>query len=146
MQLLPAMPHGADQVRFLQHGQVLSGRLARHVELPAEPPQRLPVVVTKAVEQRPAVGSASALNTLSTSLITTNIMQAVTCIMSSGWCPRGCGRWVRCLPVGRGRAGGAVAVAPVTRTTEQHVQIGHVVPAVGRCIWIGRPCGEDRDY
>jgi hypothetical protein len=44
MQLLPAPPHGGDEVRFLQNSKMFADRLPGHVETHAEFPERLPIL------------------------------------------------------------------------------------------------------
>ncbi len=67
MQLLAAPPERHDQRRLLEHLEVLGHGLSGHVQVLAELPERLPVLRVQPVEQQPAPGSASALNTLSRS-------------------------------------------------------------------------------
>jgi len=56
VQLLPAVPHGGDQVRLFQDRQVLADRLPGHIEPGAQLAQRLPGPLVQAVEQPPAAG------------------------------------------------------------------------------------------
>src|SRR5207244_6923178 len=53
MQLLPAPADGADEVRALQHPQMLRRRLPRHLYRLAQLPKGLPVAFAEPVQQRP---------------------------------------------------------------------------------------------
>jgi len=52
MQLLAPAPDRGDQVRGLQQGQMFSHRLPGHVQMRAELPQGLPIVLVQLIQQR----------------------------------------------------------------------------------------------
>jgi hypothetical protein len=51
VQLLPPSPEGADQVGGFEDGQMLGGRLARHLEAGAQLAKGLPLALVQPVEQ-----------------------------------------------------------------------------------------------
>jgi hypothetical protein len=51
VQLLPAPPHGGDEVRGLEQREVLADRLPGHIQVGAQLTQRLPVAGVEPVEQ-----------------------------------------------------------------------------------------------
>jgi hypothetical protein len=66
VELLPPPPPRDDQAGFLEEPEMLHHTEPRHAEARLERTQRLPVLAEQGVEGRRRVGSASALNTLST--------------------------------------------------------------------------------
>jgi hypothetical protein len=81
VQFLPAVPDGADQVRRLQHGEVLGSRLARHVQGAAQVTERLAVPLVQPIEQLPSRRVSQRLEHQGQVLGHGSIMQAYTCMM-----------------------------------------------------------------
>ena len=69
MQFLPALPARDYEPCVLEDSQVLHDAEARHLQLRLELGQRAAVTLKEQVEQKRRVGSPSALNTRSSSLL-----------------------------------------------------------------------------
>ena len=64
VELFPALPDDGDEIGVDEQLQVLRHRLARHFEMLAELPQRLPVLLVEDIQKLPAAGIAERLEYL----------------------------------------------------------------------------------
>src|SRR5215218_9651171 len=80
MQLLPSPPHGADEVRRLQDGEVLGCGLASHGKLTAELAETLPIPFPQPIEHLPSGGVRQGLEHLVLRPRHNPIMQVSTCM------------------------------------------------------------------
>jgi hypothetical protein len=84
VQLEPSSSHAADEIGRLEHREVLAHRLARHFEVLAQLPERLPVVLAQPVEQQPTAGVGQRLEHQVQRVIRhSTIMQVITCLLSN---------------------------------------------------------------
>src|SRR5262249_44355064 len=83
VQLLPAPADGGDEVRGLQHAQMLGRRLPRHRERLTQLPEGLAIALAEPVQQGPArrIGQGLEHRII---VAHVSIMQAFTCISQNG--------------------------------------------------------------